>query len=96
MVSLQQEGASLLEFLHWVVVPLLFLFSVLSQKPQGRGGGGKMIISVVEAVPTSSKPPAADDVMRTSMGRRCGFGASVPLLTRASPMPFSGARGSAI
>ena len=37
----------------------------------------------------------ADDSMRTSMGGRYGFCALVPLLTRASPMHFSEARGSA-
>ena len=44
----------------------------------------------------SSKPPPADDGMRTSSSGRYGFGASAPLLMRAPPMYFSGAGGSAI
>ena len=56
-----------------------------------------MGLIVVEAVPASSKPPAAGDSMRTSTDGRYGFGASAPSLTGASPMPFSGAeRGSAL
>ena len=50
-----------------------------------------MVLYDVEAVPGSTKPPAVDDSMRTSTGRRWGVGASAPSLTRASPMPFSGA-----
>ena len=55
-----------------------------------------MILSVVEAASASSKPPADDDNMRTSTGGKCRFSALVPSLIRASPMPFSEARGSAI
>ena len=55
-----------------------------------------MVFSNMEAMPASSKPPAADDSMRTSTGRRCGFGASAPSLTRAPSMNFLGARCSNI
>ena len=55
-----------------------------------------MVLSVIEAVSANSKLPAVDSSMRTSTGERCGFGASAPSLTRASSMPFSGTRGSAI
>ena len=71
-----------------VLISLLPFFSVFPQKLQGRGGGGKMVLSDVKAVMVSSKPPMADDSMRTSTGGRCGFGASAPSLTRASPMHF--------
>ena len=43
-----------------------------------------MALIVVEAVPVSSKPPAADDSMRTSPCGRHGFGALEPLFTRQS------------
>ena len=57
-----------------------------------------MALIAVEAVPVGSKPPATNDSMRTSIDGRFDFGASASLLTRASPMHFSGAfkRGSAI
>ena len=57
-----------------------------------------MVLIVVGVVPAGSKPPEADDSMRTSTGGRCGFGASAPLLSRAAHMYFLGAikRGSAI
>ena len=57
-----------------------------------------MAFLVVEALPAGIKLPAADDIMRTFTSGKCGFGASAPLLTEASPMHFSGAniRGSAI
>ena len=57
-----------------------------------------MVLITVEAVPIGSKPAAVDGSMRTSRGGRCGFDASAPSLTRASPMHFSGAikRGSVI
>ena len=55
-----------------------------------------MVLSGIEAVPTSDNPPAVGDSMRTSTGGKCGFGTSAPSLTRPSPMQFSGARGSAI
>ena len=56
-----------------------------------------MVLIVLEAMSASSRPPAVDDGMRTSMGGRYGFGASAPLLARASPMHFLGAeRGSVI
>ena len=56
-----------------------------------------MVLSVVEALPAGSKPSAADDSIWTSAGGKCGFGASAPSLTRASPIHFSGAkRDSAI
>ena len=54
-----------------------------------------MVLSVVEAVPASSKPPAVNDSMRASTGGRYGFGASAPLLTRAASMHFSRAGGLA-
>ena len=59
-------------------MPLLFLLSVSSQKLKERGCERKVVLSVVEAVPTSSKPPAADVSMRTFTGRRCGLGVSAP------------------
>ena len=43
-----------------------------------------MVLSVAETLPASGKPLAANISMRTSTGGRCGFGASVPTLTRAS------------
>ena len=52
-----------------------------------------MALVVVEAVLAGIKPLAADDGIRTSTGGKCGFGASTPLLTRASPMHFSRAKG---
>ena len=55
-----------------------------------------MVLNAVEAVPVGSELPAADNSMRTFMGGRYGFDALAPLLTRALPMHFSGARGSAI
>ena len=42
-----------------------------------------MVLSVVEAVPASSKPSAGVDV-RISPGKRHGFGTSAPSSTRAS------------
>ena len=45
-----------------------------------------MVLSVVKPVPVGSKPPAVNNSMRTSTSGRIGFGASAPLLTRASPM----------
>ena len=50
-----------------------------------------MVLIAVKAMPAGGKPPAVDGSMRTFTGGRCGFGASVPSLTRASPMHFSGA-----
>ena len=55
-----------------------------------------MVFNAVEAVPTGSELPAADNSIRTSMGGRYGFDSLAPLLTRALPIHFSGARGSAI
>ena len=55
-----------------------------------------MVLTTIEAVRAGSKPPAADDSIRTPMGGICGFGASAPLLIRAAPMHFSTAEGSAI
>ena len=53
-----------------------------------------MVLNDVEAVPASSKPPVADVSMCTFTSERCSLGASVLLFTRASPMPFSEAKGS--
>ena len=55
-----------------------------------------MVFNAVEAVPAGSELPAADNSMRTSIGERYGFDALAPLLIRALPMHFSGARGSVI
>ena len=56
-----------------------------------------MVLIVVKAVPSRSKPPAADGSMRTSSGGIYGFGAPAPSVTRASPMHFLGdERSSAI
>ena len=51
-----------------------------------------MALIVVEAVSAVIESPAVDDRMRISTGGKCGFDASAPLLTRASPMHFSGAK----
>ena len=42
---------------------------------QERGGGAKMVLIVVEAVPVGSKPVAVNDIMRISTDDRYGFGA---------------------
>ena len=55
-----------------------------------------MVFNAVKAVPAGSELPAAKNSIRTSIGGRYGFDALAPLLTRALPMHFSGARGSAI
>ena len=55
-----------------------------------------MALIAVEAVSPGNKPPAVDDSMHTPVGGRYGFGALAPLLTRASPMHFSGAGSLAI
>ena len=78
------------------VRPVLSLVS--SPRLQEKSGGAKMALIVdVEIVPAGIKPPAVDDSLRTSTGRKYGSGASAPLLT-TSPMYFLGAikRGSAI
>ena len=41
-----------------------------------------MVLSVVEAVPADSKPPAADVDVHISTDKRHGFGASAPSSTR--------------
>ena len=69
------------------------LFLVFLPRPKERGVRGKMILIVVEAIPAGIKPPGANDSMRTFMGGKCDFDASVPLLTRASPMHFLGTKG---
>ena len=74
----------------------LVLFLHLSPRVQKGGEGENMVLNAVEAVPAGSELPAADNSMRTSMGGRYGVDALAPLLTRALPMHFSGARGSAI
>ena len=68
------------------VRPVLFLN--FSLRLQEKSGGGKIVLTVVEAVPAGIKSPAADDSMRTSTGGKCGFGASAPFLARTSPMFF--------
>ena len=78
--------------MYWIDVVFLKFISSVRQKFQ-RGDRGKMALVAVEAVPTDSEPPTLDDNMRTSTGGRLGFGASAPLLTKTSPMHFSGARG---
>ena len=78
----------------WIAVVILPDFSVfsVSQRLQDRGARGKMVLSIVETVPASGKPPAADDsIIRTSTGERYGFGALTPSMTRASPMHLLGA-----
>ena len=55
-----------------------------------------MAISVVEAVPASSKPSAADDSMRTFTGGRHEFGVSAPSLNRVPSTIFSGARKGSV
>ena len=54
-----------------------------------------MVLIAVEAVPAGSKPPAAVGVLIPT-GNRHGFGASMPLSCRASPVDFSEAGGSTI
>ena len=91
MIFLKQGGASWLKF----VWPALIL---VSQMIQERGSRRKVALIVVAAMPMGSKLPASDVSIRTSTCGRCSFDASVLLLTRASPVHFSGAkkRGSAI
>ena len=55
-----------------------------------------MVFNAIEPVTAGSEISAVDNSIRTSMGGRYGFDALAPLLTRALPMHFSGARGSAI
>ena len=55
-----------------------------------------MVLNAVEAAPAGSELPAAENSMRTSMGGGYGFDVLAPMLTRALPIHFSGARGSAI
>ena len=52
-----------------------------------------MALIVVEVVPASSKPPAGVDVC-ISPGERHGFGASVPLSTKAPSLHIGRAGGS--
>ena len=89
---LQKGGASWLKFVR------LVLSLVSSSRLHEKRGGGKMALIIVETVPTGIKPPAVDDNMRTSTSGKCGFCATALLLTRASPVHFSGVnkRGSAI
>ena len=89
----RKEGASWLEILQRVVEPLFF-FSVFSRKLQGRGGGGIMVLSDVEAKPASSKSPAGVDA-RISPGERYDFGTSAPSSTRASSLDSVRAGGLA-
>ena len=51
-----------------------------------------MVLSVVEAVPADSKPPAADVDERISTDERHGFGASAPSSTRV-PSLYIGRAG---
>ena len=95
MTFLQQGGENWLKFILQSVAQLCLPVSLVSWMIQGRGGKGKIVLIAVEAIPAGSKPSAADDSMRTSIVGRCGFDASATLLTRASPMHFLEARGSA-
>ena len=81
-----------MKFVRWV------LSLVSSPRLQENTGEGKMALLIVEVVPVGMRPPTVDDSMRSSTAGYCDFGASAPLLTRASPMHFSEAnkRGSAI
>ena len=54
-----------------------------------------MVVSVVEAKPVCCKPQAGVNVC-ISMGERRGFGISVPLSTRASPIYFFRAEGLSV
>ena len=63
----EQAGRSLARGLSYYC--LLFLFSATSQSEvQARGSGGNTVLSVVEAVPASNKPPAAEVSMLTFTG----------------------------
>ena len=95
MTSLQ-EGAGWLKFNRQFVALLYLPVSLVSQRLRERGGRGKMDLIVLEVTPAGSKPPAADDSMRTSTSGRCGFGASAPFSTRASSLHIERAGGSAI
>ena len=75
---------------------MYFFISLVSRRLQERGGRGKIVLIVVEVVPAGSKPPVADDSIRTSTGERRGFGASAPLMTSASFLHIERAGGSAI
>ena len=92
MTFLQQGGGSWFKFVR------LVLFLVLSPRVKVGDGGEKMVLIAVEAVTAGCKIPTADYSIRTTISGRCSFGALVLLLTRVSPMHFSGAfkRGSAI
>ena len=68
----------------WIDIVVLKFISSVGQKFQ-RGGGGKMVLIVVEAVPAGSKAPVAVYVC-ISTSERNGFGASAPLSTRASSL----------
>ena len=54
-----------------------------------------MVLVGVKAMPADGKPSAAVAV-RISTGEKRGFGASVPLSTRASSIDYSGVGDSAI
>ena len=71
MTFLQQGGASWLRFVQLVLI-------LVRHKLLRRVVGRNMVLIAVGTVPAGSKPPAADDSMRTSTGGRCGFGASAP------------------
>ena len=55
MTFLQQGGANLFKFVRELFVVLEVPSSVGSQKLQGRGGGERMILTVVEAVPLAQR-----------------------------------------
>ena len=74
---------------------VVYLFGISTQAPRKRLGGGNVVLSVVEAEPACSKRLVVVDVA-ISTGERRGFGASAPLLTRASAKFLSGAQGSVV
>ena len=82
----------LLYVVYWIDVVVLKLISSVRQKFQ-RDGWGRIVLVAVDVVPVGNRPSAADDSIHPSTGGKCGFGFSAPLLTKASPMHFSGARG---
>ena len=64
-------------------------FSLSSPRLQEKSGRRKMVLVAVEAVPLGSWPPAVNGSIRTFTSGRCDFGASAPLLTKASLTCFS-------
>ena len=70
----------------WITAVVLKLLSSFGQKLQRRGGGGKMVLIVVEAVPARGKPPAGVDVFDAFVDQRA---VSLHIARAAGSMQFS-------